>query len=263
MRPVTAFDATAAAATIQAALQASANPERANVEQRYLKSDLAFLGTGVPAVHRAVSAFLKASPSVRRDGLLATASQLWESPCHEHRLSAVFLLDAWASLLLPEDLPVLESMLREARTWALVDELATGPVNTLVVRHPAAASELDRWVIDPDFWVRRAALLVLLRPLREGGGDWDRFARYADAMLGEREFFIRKAIGWVLRDVSKKRPRLVADWLLPRVHRASGVTVREAVRYLDQADRDAILAAYRARSDTPRPKRHAAGSAGE
>lgn len=262
MPPVTAFDATAAAATIGAALQASANPVRASAEQRYLKSDLAFLGTGVPAVHRAVSAFLKASPSLDRDGLLATAGQLWALPCHEHRLAAVFLLDARASLLEPEDLPVLESMLREARTWALVDELATGPVNTLVVRHPDTAEVLDRWAIDPDFWIRRAALLVLLRPLREGGGDWDRFARYADAMLGEREFFIRKAIGWVLRDVSKKRPRLVADWLLPRAQRAAGVTIREAVRYLDQADRDAILAAYRVRGRTP-PADGPAGPAGE
>jgi 3-methyladenine DNA glycosylase AlkD len=58
------------------------------------------------------------------------------------------------------------------------------------------------------------------------------FARYADGMLSEREFFIRKAIGWVLRETGKKRPELVAAWLAPRAHRASGLTVREAVKYL-------------------------------
>src|SRR5574338_241805 len=69
----------------------------------------------------------------------------------------------------------------------------------------------------------------------------------ADAMLDEREFFIRKAIGWVLRDVGKRRPAEVAAWLAPRTHRASGVTMREAVRYLPEAERDRLMAAYRER----------------
>jgi len=92
---------------------------------------------------------------------------------------------------------------------------------------------LDRWARDPDFWVRRSAMLALLVPLRRGGGDFERFSRYADAMLDEREFFIRKAIGWVLRETSKRRPAMIAEWLAPRMRRASGVTLREALKYLD------------------------------
>jgi 3-methyladenine DNA glycosylase AlkD len=84
-------------------------------------------------------------------------------------------------------------------------------------------------------------------PLRRGAGDFPRFTRYADQMLEEREFFIRKAIGWVLRETARRRPDLVADWLAPRIHRASGVTVREAVKPLPPAQRDALVAAYRAR----------------
>src|SRR2546421_683608 len=64
---------------------------------------------------------------------------------------------------------------------------------------------------------------------------------YADRRLEEREFFIRKAIGWVLREVSKKRPDLVFEWLEPRAARASGVTTREAVKYLSPSQRHAIL----------------------
>jgi len=64
-------------------------------------------------------------------------------------------------------------------------------------------------------------------------------------MLAEREFFIRKAIGWVLRDTAKRRPGLVAGWLAPRVHLASGVTVREAVKPLPPGVRDLLLAGYR------------------
>jgi 3-methyladenine DNA glycosylase AlkD len=64
-------------------------------------------------------------------------------------------------------------------------------------------------------------------------------------MLDEKEFFIRKAIGWVLREVGKRRPAEVAPWLAPRTHRASGVTMREAVRYLAPDDRERLMAAYR------------------
>ncbi len=62
-------------------------------------------------------------------------------------------------------------------------------------------------------------------------------------MLEEREFFIRKAIGWILRDTGRRRPDLVYEWLLPRAPRASGVTIREAVKYLAPDQRDAVLAA--------------------
>ena len=64
-------------------------------------------------------------------------------------------------------------------------------------------------------------------------------------MLAEREFFIRKAIGWVLRDTARRRPGLVAGWLAPRVHLASGVTVREAVKPLPPDVRELLLAGYR------------------
>ena len=98
-------------------------------------------------------------------------------------------------------------------------------------------------------------MLALLRPVRRGDGDFERFSRYADAMLDEKEFFIRKAIGWVLRETSKKRPDLVDTWISARTGRASGVTMREAVRYLDPARRAELMRAYNERilpKDQPR-----------
>lgn len=75
----------------------------------------------------------------------------------------------------------------------------------------------------------------------------ERFFRYADQLLEEREFFIRKAIGWDLRDIGRKRPDLVRDWLSPRTDRVSGVTLREAVKYLAPGDAAVLLTAYRAK----------------
>jgi len=65
-------------------------------------------------------------------------------------------------------------------------------------------------------------------------------------MLDEREFFIRKAIGWVLRETGKRRAPEVIAWLEPRTGRASGITIREAVRYLPAPDAERLMTAYKA-----------------
>jgi 3-methyladenine DNA glycosylase AlkD len=233
-------DAERTAAAIEARLRALGTPERATNEARYLKSDLTHLGVRVPEIRReAERAALGVSD--RRE-LLALAQALWAEPVHERRACAAFLLQARVDLLRPADLPLLKRLIREARTWALVDPLAGSVLGPLLLAHPEAADRLDAWARDRDLWVRRAALLAQLAPAR-AGVSLDRFFGYADAMLEEREFFIRKAIGWVLREASKSRPDEVYEWLAPRAERASGVTIREAVKYLGPEQREAILAA--------------------
>jgi 3-methyladenine DNA glycosylase AlkD len=222
-------------AELDAALRRAGSPARAVQEKRYLKSELAFYGSGVPALRREVKALWRAHGPFERKALLALAEALWREPVHERRSAAVELLVLGVATLTPADVPVLERMLREARTWALVDNLAPAVIGRLFVAHPAALGKiLDRWARDDDFWLRRAALLALLLPLREGAGDRERFSRYADAMLEDKEFFIRKAIGWVLRELSKRDPAWVSEWLRPRAERCAGVTWREAVKYLPE-----------------------------
>ncbi len=226
---------------IESALRAHGVRERAEGAKRYLKSELEFIGVATPQFRRVIVQAVKAVPRLDRERLLATARALWARPVFELRAAAVELLIRYQRLLEPRDIAFVEELLRDSRTWALVDGLAPRVAGPLVERHPELSRVLDRWAADDDFWVRRAALLALLVPLRRGGGDFVRFARYADALLDEREFFIRKAIGWVLREVGKTRPELVVDWLGPRLARASGVTLREAVRHLPAGSREALL----------------------
>ena len=236
-------DWTAAAAdAIIAELRPAGRPERAVQEKAYLKSDLHFLGVGVPATRTVVRAWCRAHPELGHDDLTALAASLWADPVFECRMAAQMLLIQNPDLLGPPDIPLIERMLREARTWALVDALTCDLMGPLTERHPELGTVLDRWATDPDFWIRRSALLSLLLPLRRGAGDFDRFSRYADQLLDEKEFFIRKAIGWVLRETAKKRPELVAAWLRPRITRVSGVTLREAIKPLPEPTRSALLA---------------------
>lgn len=238
------------AAGIDRRLREAGTAERAEHERAYLKSDLVHYGASVPKIRAAVKAVCRDHHEIRHAQLRAVVDDLWQRRVHECRMAAVELLVCFEDRLRPDDLDRIEQLLREARTWALVDPLAINVVGGLLERHPdEVAPRLDRWAHDDDFWLRRTALLAHLRGLRRGAGDFPRFTRYADAMLDEREFFIRKAIGWVLREAGRGQPAAVASWLAGRIDRASGVTVREAVKHLPSADRDRLRAASAAARD--------------
>jgi 3-methyladenine DNA glycosylase AlkD len=223
-------------------LRATGTPERAAGEKRYLKSDLEHLGATVWENRRAVKALARQHPDLTHDELLALVKALWARPIFDTRLAAAFLLEACPDELGPQDLECIKLLIGDSHTWALVDVLAGDVLGALLTRHPEAARELDVWVEDEDFWIRRAALLANLEPLK-AGQSFDRFARYADALLDETEFFIRKAIGWVLREQGRRDPDQVYEWLKPRIKRASGVTVKEAVKYLTAPQREALQVA--------------------
>ena len=120
-----------------------------------------------------------------------------------------------------------------------MDFIACNVAGGIALRDGSAWPPIDAWASDGDFWVRRSALLALLPPIRSGRPDLARFTRYAEPMLADREFFIRKAIGWVLREISRRDPVWVARWTDRHSSLMSGVTFREAVRRLpaEEAER--------------------------
>jgi 3-methyladenine DNA glycosylase AlkD len=228
--------------TIDAALRDLADPVRAEQEKRYLKSELTHLGVPVPAIRKVA---VSSARGLSREEALALAADLWREPVHEWRMAAVEVLIRNAPLLTAGDLDTVERLIRESHTWAYVDALAVKVVGALVPRYPPLATTLDRWVRDENFWIRRTALLALLPGIRSGDGDLARLSAYGDALVGEREFFIRKALGWVLRELAKTNPDWVTAWVRDHVTVVSGVTIREAVRHLPEKDREHLLTTYR------------------
>jgi 3-methyladenine DNA glycosylase AlkD len=235
------FDPEAAALAVTDQLRPLGTPERAAQEKRYLKSDLEFFGVVVPDLRRVVKAAVRAHPGLDAQAMVAWAVALWREPVHERRAAAVEILMLAAPRLAASDLATLERLLRESLTWAYVDALAGNVAGEIALRDPADAwPRIDAWATDEDFWVRRSALLALLRGIRAGTPDLARFTRYAEPMLTEKEFFIRKAIGWVLRETSRRDPAWVAKWTEAHVPEMSGVTFREAVRRLPAGDAERL-----------------------
>src|SRR4051812_14695815 len=188
----------AMAERIEGDLRETASPERAVQEKRYLKSDLEHMGVPVPAIRRIT---VGATTKLDHDQTLALVAELWESNIHELRMAAIETLISKVKLLGSPDLPVVERLIRDSLTWAYVDALAVRIVGGLLVRDPSLATTLDKWITDENFWIRRTAVLALVPAIRAGNGDLDRLSAYGDLLLTEKEFFIRKALGWVLREV--------------------------------------------------------------
>ena len=230
---------------IDLCLQREASWRRAEQLQARLEtapagSGLRFYGTSVGAVRGTVRDAGRRYPGLSRDEVAALSSELWGSvlegselersdlegselraaPVFERRLAAVVLLQNNVKLLTNSDLTRLEGFIRQARVPDLVDPLAVDVVGPLVdgldvLARVRADSVLDRWVREPDAWLRRAALLSPLLALRAGAGDWDRFVRHPNAVLGEPDgkfdadgMAVKDAVSRVLAEMAKRRPEL-------------------------------------------------------
>ena len=194
-----------------------------------MKSALEFHGVDAATVRAACAEFCKAH-ALDHDALVAVVDALYATDWFDLHSAAVGVLERKRKLVGVDDAAWLIGLVRASACWAHVDWLATKIVPHALPEKPRTL--LRAWARDDDFWVRRTALLAQLDALRAGGGDFALFAELAVPMLGEKEFFIRKAIGWVLRDTSKKRPELVRDFVAKYVPAMSGLTLREATRRL-------------------------------
>jgi 3-methyladenine DNA glycosylase AlkD len=233
---------------ISAGLRRAGDSGTAESTKRYLKSDLQHYGVRMPVIRTLVADTVRAHGPLDHPRVMSCARALWRPEVHESRMAAAILLERHVRLLEAEDTALLEELVRDSRTWALVDLLAGSVAGRLLLRKPAAVDTYRRWAAEEHQWIRRSGILAFLVPLGDTEGFpryWNVFTAAADPLLEDPRFFVRKALGWVLRQASRKHPDEVYDWFLPRVGRSSGVTVREAVRHLDAARREAVLTTYR------------------
>ena len=222
----------AAVAFFEKRFAAAGSAARADSERAYMKSALRFHGVDAKTVRAACADFTRSHPALDHDGVVAAVDALYATDWFDLRSAGVGLLERTRELLTPADAAWLIALVRQSACWAHVDWLATKIVPCALPDKPGKL--LRGWARDDDFWVRRTALLAQLDELRAGRGDFELFGALAVPMLADKEFFIRKAIGWVLRDTSKKRPALVADFVRAHGERMSGLTRREATRRLPE-----------------------------
>ena len=229
-------------AAIRSAFAAHADPARARPMQVYMKSALPFFGIPAPLRRRLTLQAAKAHPCACTAGLAAAMRALWRGArFREERYAAVELPRmgrAHAKLVNLALLPLAEEMIASGRWWDWVDDLSGHLVARLLERHPAETkAALRRWARSDDLWLRRAAMLAQ----RSVGHEAFDAALLYDTILpslGDArfagEFFIRKGIGWALRERSHDAPEEVELFCREYASQLAPLTRREAMKAIER-----------------------------
>ena len=218
-------------APIEAALRALADAQQAEPMKAYMLDQFAFLGIRAGPRRDALKGLMKFTGSA--DELLALAEALWRLPEREFRYAAIDLLAKHHKRLDVSALPRILQLVQTDPWWDTVDGLA-GVVGDILLRakasQPDVQRHMDACLVHPHLWVRRVAMLHQLGWREQT--DPERLLRYALTLAPEKDFFIRKAIGWALRDHARTQPDAVRDFLARHADQLSGLTRREAGKHL-------------------------------
>jgi len=217
------------------ALKALADPQKAAEMARYHKTDRPFLGVAVPQIEALVKDWRARCSLIER---LALAGGLWDSNIHEARIAAAKLL--LQARIRPDDRAAWALIAGWAEgfdSWAIADHASIAGGKRLVA-DPTRLDQVERWTTHPNMWTRRAALVMTLpwtrltHPKPADLAVRERVLRWAEGYLDDKDWFIQKAIGWWLRDLSRHDPQRVHDWLAGHGDRLKPFARREALRHI-------------------------------
>ncbi len=211
---------------VRAALGPLADAGRASAMSAYMRNQFEYLGVGTPEHRAAVAPLIRAFEPADAKELRSAVDGLWKMREREYQYAALGLLTRHQKVLSLEDLPWLLELAQRKPWWDTVDSLVK-TVGAIVRRSGVkGANKMHRALRSKSIWVRRIAMLHQLGWREET--NTERLFLYAERLAEEKEFFIRKAIGWALRDYAWHDWRAVEKFLKTTQVEFAGLTVREA-----------------------------------
>jgi 3-methyladenine DNA glycosylase AlkD len=199
--------------------------------QAYMKTTQPFHGVQTPLRRRLLREALKAHPITDFDAYVTIIRTLWNGPHREERYAALDIATDHKTHRTHHAWPLYVDLLRSADNWDTVDWIASVLLGEHYRTHRKAhEKEIKAWRRDPDLWVRRASLLVHLKHKDET--DQTLLGETILLLAPETDFFIRKAIGWVLREQAKTDPEWVQRFVLEHQDELSSLSKREALKNL-------------------------------
>lgn len=212
------------------ALRGVADPDKAEPMAAYTKYRFNYLGVSAGDRRNVAKDWTKAAKHTDADELVDFASLLWTSPFREVHYVGMDAIRAGAQALSAEHLPAVRALIEATPWWDTVDSLAIHTVGPMVRNHAALEAVMDEWVHDPNLWIVRTAILHQL--MYKESIDAERLFGYCEIHAEHSNFFIRKAIGWALRQHARIAPGDVREFVELQRDRFSGLTVREALKHL-------------------------------
>jgi len=231
--------------TVRESLASAADPGNAVAMRAYMKSAMPYRGIPAPALRSLLRPVLASHALPDEETWHTTVLELWDgAEFREERCAAVALARHRHARVYQQvhTLVLYEHMIHTGAWWDLVDEIATHLVRGLLLTHPVEVSPvICSWAVADDMWLRRSAVIcqvgagercdpLLLARAIEHNLDGSTRSTPAVSPYG-REFFIRKAIGWALRDHARTDPDWVRRFAAAHDSGLSGLSKREALKH--------------------------------
>jgi 3-methyladenine DNA glycosylase AlkD len=217
---------------VRAALKEAADPVKATQMQAYMKSLMAYRGVSAPVQRALWRKIFGQFPLMPEEQWRDVALELWRGASYrEERYAAVVFTDL--KMYLPyrtmDAVPMFEEMIVTGAWWDYVDVIASHHLGDVLRANPRRMKPLMlRWSTDEHMWKRRASILCQLGFKRDT--DLDLLYECIEPNLADHDFFIRKAIGWALRQYAWTDPVEVKGYVTSHRNRMSGLSVREATK---------------------------------
>lgn len=215
-------------------LAAAGDPSRAPAMQEYMKSDIPYYGVRLPDVRRICRPIFSAHPIDSVGAFDDTVERLFVGATHrEERYAAVELAKhpLYRTHQTPDRIPLYRRLIIAGGWWDTVDDIAGNLIGPILAAYPTEVLPIALgWATDRNLWLRRTAIIAQLGSKRRT--DLTLLTLAIDANAGDTDFFIRKAIGWALRQYSRTDPTWVQTFVDAREDQLSGLSKREARKHL-------------------------------
>jgi 3-methyladenine DNA glycosylase AlkD len=219
-------------ARLRTQLEANRDPVRAAGASAYMRDQFPFFGIPAPVQQRIAREVTKGLRPPSENELARISLRCWKEAEREWQYFACGYVRKYIAVASPDFISTARRLITTKSWWDTVDSLAGRTVGQLVAAHPTLIATMDEWIRSDDIWLARTAILHQLH--HRQATDADRLFAYCVLRASDKEFFIRKAIGWALREYSKTDERAVRRFVADHTDELSGLSRTEALKWLER-----------------------------
>ena len=215
-------------------LRSKEDKEKGRLVASYMKtSSLQFLGVSVTEARKITRRHIK---GLAIDDLPLLIEKLWQEPVFDFKLAAIEALEKYSAKGdLETAFAMIDRMIEDVDTWSTVDPLCIVCLANVIIRDPSYEKKIAKWRTSTNFWRRRATVLPYVHLSKKRIYRKEYAERSLAAIvphLADNEFFVAKAVGWVLRELSKREPDLVRRFIDDNRERMTRLSIREGSKKL-------------------------------
>ena len=209
-------------------LEKNADDEKAKLMKKYMKNQFDFLGIQTPKRKEIYQAYFKEAKKTKYIDW-EFIGYCWEKPYREAQYCAIDYLKVMKDVLILEDIQKIKVLLVNKSWWDTVDGLHR-VIGDVALKYPEIDEMMIQWSLDENYWLRRVAINHQMH--RKEKMKKELLKKILVNNLGQKEFFINKAIGWALRDYSKTNPEWVREFIHKHKEDLSSLSIKEGSKYM-------------------------------